>query len=64
MLRVNCAERGGAPESFMMNVIVVVPAARDWGAPESKPPAVRVSPAGKVLPDATLQVYGAMPPLP
>ena len=66
MVTVNCnvALRAvGVPESVTVKVRLMAPACAATGAgPESRPPAVRDQPVGRVPPDK-VQVYGAMPPV-
>lgn len=50
----------GFDESVTVTENVVVPAT--VGVPESKPALLSVRPPGRVLPPATTQVYGGVPP--
>jgi hypothetical protein len=53
----------GVPESFTVNWTLVEPAAAAVGVPLRAPVVLSESPAGRVEPDATLHVYGLMPPV-
>ncbi len=59
----NCFDAVFAGEAESVTVIVNVDVAAVVGVPKRTPDVLKVRPAGRVLPPATVQVNGVVPPV-